>query len=70
MGNTFPRISIAACRVNAELNQREFADKMGVSLATVVNWESGKTEPTASQLRTISQLSGIPMDFIFVPAKS
>lgn len=70
MGNTFPRISIAACRVNAELNQREFADKMGVSLATVINWESGKTEPTASQLRTISQLSGIPMDFIFVPAKS
>ena len=70
MGNTFPRISIAACRVNAELNQREFADKMGGSLATVVNWESGKTEPTASQLRTISQLSGIPMDFIFVPAKS
>lgn len=70
MGNTFPRISIAAFRVNAELNQREFADKMGVSLATVVNWESGKTEPTASQLRTISQLSGIPMDFIFVPAKS
>ena len=70
MGNTFPRISIAACRVNAKLNQREFADKMGVSLATVVNWESGKTEPTASQLRTISQLSGIPMDFIFVPAKS
>lgn len=70
MGNTFPRISVAACRVNAELNQREFADKMGVSLATVVNWESGKTEPTASQLRTISQLSGIPMDFIFVPAKS
>lgn len=70
MGNVIPRISIAACRVNAELNQREFADKMGVSLATVVNWESGKTEPTASQLRTISQLSGIPMDFIFVPAKS
>ena len=70
MGSAIPRISIAACRVNAELNQREFADKMGVSLATVVNWESGKTEPTASQLRTISQLSGIPMDFIFVPAKS
>lgn len=70
MGNALPRISIAACRVNAELNQREFADKIGVSLATVVNWESGKTEPTASQLRTISQLSGIPMDFIFVPAKS
>lgn len=70
MGNTFPRISIAACRVNAELNQREFADKMGVSLATVVNWESGKTEPSASQLRQISELSGVPMDLIFVPEKA
>lgn len=61
-----PRISIAACRVNAKLNQRKFAEKVGVSLATVANWELGKTEPDLSQLRTISELSGIPMDFIFV----
>lgn len=65
-----PRISIAACRVNAGLTQREFADKIEVSLATIVNWENGKTEPSASQLRLISELSGVPMDFIFVPCKS
>lgn len=70
MGDMMPRISIAACRVNANLNQREFAEKMGVSLATVTNWESNKTEPSASQLRLISQISGVPMDFIFVPLKS
>ena len=70
MGDTIPRISIAACRVNANLNQREFAEKIGVSLATVTNWESNKTEPSASQLRLISQISGVPMDFIFVPLKS
>ena len=34
-----------------------------------VNWEKGKTEPTLSQLRKMSELSGIPMDFIFVPNK-
>ena len=56
-----PRISIAACRVNAKLNQRKFAEKVGVSLATVTNWELG---------RTISELSGIPMDFIFVDRES
>ncbi len=70
MGEWMPRISIAACRVNAKLTQREFAEKIGVSLATVTNWESDKTEPSANQLRMISQLSGIPMDFIFVPTKS
>lgn len=65
-----PKISIAACRVNAKLNQREFADKIGVSISTVTNWESGKTEPDLSELRKISKLSGIPMDFIFVPRES
>ena len=64
------KISIAACRINAKLNQREFASKIGVSLATITNWERGKTEPDSSQLRTISELSGIPMDFIFVERES
>ena len=70
MAGPMPRISIAACRVNAGLTQREFADKIEVFLATIVNWENGKTEPSASQLRLISELSGVPMDFIFVPCKS
>lgn len=64
------RISIAAARVNAGLKQREFAEKIGVSLATVTNWESGRTEPDVSQLRKISQISGIPMDYIFVKEES
>lgn len=64
------RISLAAARVNSNLNQKEFAEKLGVSLATITNWEKGKTEPDASQLRKISQLSGIPMDIIFVPKES
>lgn len=65
-----PRIILAAARVNAKMNQREFADFMGVDVSTVVNWEKGKTEPSASQLRKISDVSGIPMDFIFVPIQS
>ncbi len=64
------KITIAAARVNSKLNQREFAEKIGVSLATVTNWEKGKTEPDASQLREISRLSGIPMDYIFIPKES
>lgn len=64
------RITLAAARVNSGLNQSEFAREMGVSLATITNWEKGRTEPDATQLRKISQLSGIPMDYIFVQDES
>lgn len=64
------RITLAAARVNSGLNQSEFAREMGVSLATITNWEKGRTEPDATQLRKISQLSGIPMDYIFVQNES
>lgn len=65
-----PRISLEAARVNAKLTQKELAEELGISNVTVVNWEKGVTEPTLSQLRKISQLSGIPMDFIYVPDES
>ena len=65
-----PKISLEAVRVNAKMTQKEWATKLGVSNATVVNWEKGNTEPSLSQLREMSRLSGVPMDFIFVPDKS
>ena len=65
--NELPRISLAAARVNAKLNQREMAEFLNVDVSTILNWEKGKSEPNASQLRKISEISGIPMDFIFIP---
>lgn len=62
-----PRITLEAVRVNAGFTQKEWATKLGVSNTTVVNWEKGNTEPSLSQLREMSRLSNIPMDFIFVP---
>lgn len=64
-----PKITLEAVRVNAGMNQKEWAKRLGVSNATVISWEKGKTEPTLTQLREMSLLSGIPMDFIFVPDK-
>ncbi len=64
------RISLAAARVNARMTQQELANALNVSKVTVCNWETGKTEPSLSQLILISKLSGIPMDYIFVPLKS
>lgn len=64
-----PKISLEAARVNAKLTQKELANILGVSNSTVVNWEKGVTEPSINQLRKISDLSGIPMDFIFIPER-
>lgn len=64
------QISLAAARVNAELTQEQLGEILGVTGATVNNWEHGRSEPTISQLRKISELSKISMDFIFVPCKS
>lgn len=64
------KITLPAARVNAGMNQREMAEFLGVDVSTITNWEKGKTEPSTSQLRKISEVSGIPMDYIFVPEKS
>lgn len=61
-------ITLEACRVNAKLKQQELADKIGVSRTTICNWEKGKTSPTSVQLQKISKITGIPMDYIFLPA--
>ena len=62
-----PKISLEAARVNAKLTQKELAEILGVSNATIVNWERGNSEPNLTQLRKISELSGIPLDFVFLP---
>ena len=62
-----PKIRLASVRTNAQKTQKEWAELLGVSQYTVNNWEIGKTYPNAIQLRKMSELSGIPMDFIFVP---
>ena len=42
------------------------AKALSVSPATIFNWEKGKSEPSLTQLRKISELSGIPIDNIAV----
>lgn len=65
-----PRVSLEAVRVNAGKTQKEWAKMIGVTNTTVVNWESGKTEPSLSQVRKMSEFSGIPIDYIYSPAIS
>lgn len=70
MTTEIPKINLTAVRVNAKMTRKEWASEIGVAVSTIDNWENGRTDPSATQLRKMSELSGIPMDFIFVEEKS
>lgn len=59
-------ITLIACRANAKMSREQFAKLVGVTAGTIANWESGKTEPSLSHLRRISEISGVPIDNIAV----
>jgi DNA-binding XRE family transcriptional regulator len=64
------QVSIAAARVNANLTQKELAEKLGVSNNSVVAWENGKSEIPLRHLQALAKLSGLSISDIFVPLKS
>lgn len=57
-------ISIRDLRKQHDLTQQELAVKVGVAVASVSNWESGRNEPSARQLRALALTFGVPMDEI------
>lgn len=62
---TIPRISLKAARVNSGLSQNEAAKRLGISRATLQNYESGNTVPDILMSRKIEEVYGFPADFIF-----
>lgn len=60
-------VSLEAARVNGRMSQAGLASALGVHRGTICNWESGKTSPTALHLKRISELTGVPVDYIFLP---
>ena len=63
---TVPRISLKAARVNADLSQQEAAKRLGISKATLQNYEAGNTVPDILLSRKIEDVYGFPIDFIFL----
>ena len=61
------QISLAAARVKANLTQEEAAAAIGVSKVTSNNWEHGQCLPNMKLARKISEVYGIPLDYIFLP---
>lgn len=61
------KIKLKALRVNAELNQAQAAEKLGITKRTLQKWEDYETSPTAVQLSRIAELYGCTLDDIFIP---
>lgn len=58
------KISLPAARKNANLTQKDLAERCGVSESTVWSWEKGRTEPTVSQAIKIGEAVGLHIDDI------
>ena len=51
-------------RKNANLTQQQLADKIGVTLKTVMNWEQGVSYPTMETLLRLAQLYDCDLDYL------
>lgn len=62
-------VSLKAARVNANLTQKAVAKALGISEVTIINWEKGKTSPTADNLSALCALYNANIDDIFLPKR-
>ena len=53
---------IKTCRINAGLTQEQLAEKMGVSVVSVQNWESGKTNIEIRRFRDLAAVFNVPVE--------
>ena len=60
----YPKITLAAARVNAGLTQKEAAKLLNLTPATLQNYESGKTTPSWETARKIGSVQ-VPARFYF-----
>jgi transcriptional regulator with XRE-family HTH domain len=56
--------TIRALREEAGMTQLQLANELGITPSTVYNWERGRNEPKASQLKALALLFGVSMDVI------
>ena len=61
----YPKISLKAARINAELSQSDAARLLNISRSTLMNYESGKTVPDWDIVQRIGEVYHFPVDHIF-----
>ena len=56
--------TIRELREEAGMTQVQLAMKLGCTPSAVYNWERGRSEPRASQVRMMARIFGVSMDDI------
>lgn len=64
--NTGIELSLKAARVNANMTQKQVAEKLGKNPMTIASWEKGKTSPSIKNLYRLCRLYGVPTGCIFL----
>ena len=60
-------LSLAAARVNAELNQEDAAGKLGITSKTLRNYEKGYTPIPAKLFKKACIIYSLPEDYVRLP---
>ena len=63
--NSQMQISLKAARVNANLRLIDAAKKIGIGKDTLIKWEKNSGLVTPVKQEKISEVYGIPVDFIY-----
>lgn len=63
----YPKITMAAARVNAGLSQDQASKKLDISKETLSNYENGKTRPSWNMVKRMEEVYNFPSDFIIFP---
>ena len=66
----YPKITLKAARVNADLSQKEAAEALNVNVSTLQNYETGKTIPDWEMVKRIEHVYSFPADFIIFAKSS
>ena len=64
-----PRISLKAARVNANMTQDVVAQRLNKTKQTIVNWETGVTDIKYNDLRALSELYHMPIEYLNIPER-
>ena len=63
------KLSLKALRVDMDMTQEDAAKKLGITVRTLQNWESGETFPTAKQLMLICDAYDCEIEDIRLPIR-
>lgn len=69
MNATKPKITLEAARINAGYTLKQAAPLLGVSVATLHNWEKDSSSVKVHQVNKIEEIYQYPSEFIFFGSK-